>query len=189
MAVAAVLAAASPAVAATYLGAGATIDGFTLSSITVTDDFQIGDVNVSLSGLGHNFSGDVQLYLIKDAITVACSEPRLEQLHAGDARFRRRGGDLHHRVPAQEPARRLPAVRVAHRLRRVELGRDLDAEGGRHLGGVSGAYTGWTLDLAQQVVSAVPEPATWAMIAGFGLAGFVALRSQRRDAALSPTAA
>jgi subtilisin-like proprotein convertase family protein len=172
----------SPAAAVTYVGAGAAIpdNSFTLSTITVADNFKIGDVNVRLDGVGHNFSGDVQFYLTKGQTTVALFlNHGWNNYIQGTLAF-----DDEAAISITEfPHKDLPAAYRPYASLTAFDG--VDAAGVWTLkaadisGGISGGYGAWSLDLTEQVVSGVPEPATWAMmITGFSLAGS-ALRRRR----------
>lgn len=188
LAIAVVLAAAaSPAAAVTYFGAGAAIpdNSSSLSSITITEDFKIGDVNVTLQNINHNFAGDVQLYLTKGATSIALFK------NQGWNSYMR--GDLTFDDEAATPVNSFPVVGQSSYRPVLALSAfdGFDAAGTWTLkaadtsGGISGSYGGWSLQLTEQVVSAVPEPATWAlMIMGFGLAGS-ALRKRRRPCGLA----
>ena len=176
---------AGPATAATavsYDAPGALIpdNSFTLSMLEITDSFLIDDLNVRIEGLSHNFSGDVQFFLSKGAVTV-----QLFRNYGFNSYLR---DTLTFDDEAATPIISFPVVNVAsYRPTQLLSAFDgLDIKGTWTLkaadtsGGVSGKYTGWGLDVTP-VSAAVPEPGAWAlMILGFGAAG--AMLRQRRPA-------
>ncbi|ODT87174.1 PEPxxWA-CTERM sorting domain-containing protein [Phenylobacterium sp. SCN 70-31] len=185
LAVAAILA--SPAAAATtvtYSGAGALIpdNSFTLSTIEIADSFLIDDVNLSIDGLSHNFSGDVQFFLSKGDVVV-----QLFRNHGFNSYLR---DTLTFDDAAATAITSFPLVDIAVYRPFQALGafNGLNSAGTWTLkaadtsGGVSGVYGGWRLELTPSVMAAAPEPGAWAlMIVGFGAAGAM-LRQRRRVA-------
>jgi len=183
LALAAAVSVAAPATAAViYTGAGAAIpdNSFTLSSIEITDSFLLDDVNVRIDGLAHNYSGDVQFYLSKGDVTV-----QLFKNYGFNFYMR---GTMVFDDEAATPITSYPTViAAAYRPTQALSAFDgLDAKGIWTLkaadtsSGSSGSYTGWALEMTK-TPTAVPEPASWAlMILGFGAAG--AMLRQRRQA-------
>ncbi|PZQ56370.1 MAG: hypothetical protein DI570_21050 [Phenylobacterium zucineum] len=187
MAAAAAMCFAMPAAAATYVGAGAAIpdNSFTLSTITISDIFEIADLNVHIDGLAHNFAGDVQFTLSNGAISVV-----LFKNHGHNNYLR---GTLTFDDEAANPITGYSQTggSVYRPFAALTAFDGLSAAGAWTLkaadtsGGISGAYSGWALEFTEKPVgAAVPEPATWAMmIMGFGAAG--SLLRRRRTVAFA----
>ncbi|MEW5684593.1 MAG: PEPxxWA-CTERM sorting domain-containing protein [Pseudomonadota bacterium] len=182
MAACAAVSVAMPAAAATYVGSGAAIpdNSFTLSTITISDVFEIADLNVRIDNLAHNFAGDVQFTLTNGAISVLLFKNHGHNnylrgaLTFDDEAAQSITGYAQNQAATYRPFAALSAFDGLGAAGIWTL-KAADTSGG-----ISGSYGGWALEFTEKPTgAAVPEPATWAMmIMGFGAAGSL-LRRRR----------
>lgn len=169
--------------ATVYSGAGTPIPdvGTVSSNINVGDNFTLNDVNVTLKGLTHTFWADLDIALTHNGVTVWLT--RGDNGGSGDP-----NGDYTFDDQAVTPVTSLGTVGGVFKSEEL-----LSAFNGMSSSGLwtltiadglrgdLGNLNGWELSLNG---SAVPEPATWAMmIVGFGAAGSMVRASRRKGVA------
>ena len=186
----ALAASATPAAAAvyTYTGSGgALLDLSTFTStIAVTDDFVIQDVDFTLNDLNHSWLQDLRIELVRNGATGVVAAD-------GDGIGGGADGDFTFDDEASLPIQALSGSGGTYRPRN-----SLSAfDGGSATGswqlrisdladGDTGTLGSWTLTLTGSTVEGpVPEPGTWAMlILGFGAVGGA---MRRRRQSMMPT--
>lgn len=168
--------------ATVYSGAGVGIPDVStnVTNINVGDNFTLNDVNVTLTGLTHTFWGDLDISLTHNGVTVW-----LTRDNGGSSDP---NGNFTFDDQALTPVSALGAAGGVFQSQDL-----LSAFNGMSAAGLwtltviddagadVGSLRGWELSLGG---SAVPEPATWAMmIIGFGAAGSMVRASRRKGVA------
>lgn len=182
----------------TYDGNGGTINdasfwtgkaGVFTSSIDVAENFSIADVNVSLNNLDHNNWGDLKISLSHGGNVVWLTSNQANG-KAADGTFvfddaaskliGKSGGNWN-----PGTYRSADPLSVFNGLESAGLWTLKIYDTKANLFGGNGELCDWTLQLTPTPTSAVPEPATWAMmIAGFGMVGAQLRRRRATTVAL-----
>jgi subtilisin-like proprotein convertase family protein len=150
------------------------------STITVGQGFSVSDVNVGLSQLFHTYWADLDISLTHNGVTVFLTDENGGSADAfGDYGFDDAAvtsvGSIGAGPGTYSPLQALAAFNGMSAAGDWVLRIYDDA------GADAGNLGGWSLSLTG---SAVPEPATWAMmIIGFGAAGSMVRASRRRGVA------
>lgn len=190
LAAATLSAAPSGAAVFTYNGDGGTIRDFrdTRSTITVANIFNVADVNVLVDGLTHSFPRDVQLFLERGGQSIRLID---NNGPGRDGSFGTAGLGFDDEASTSIRDYRSGVFGPYQPIDALSIFDGQSAAGDWTLraydtaGGDTGSFGGWRLQLDDVLTtSAVPEPATWAVMTfGLGFTG-AAMRRRRRVEAI-----